>query len=111
MARGTIAVSTADRAGTVLPAATDGDATNGHAVVNDGRTALLVKNGGSTVSRTVTIRLSGTLDGLAVTATRTKSVAVGAEVLLGPFPRDVYGSSLLVDVDNAELKIRAIKLP
>ncbi|MFD8595355.1 hypothetical protein ACFV1L_10175 [Kitasatospora sp. NPDC059646] len=110
MARGTIAVSISDRAGTVLPAATVGDPVNGHVVANDGRVGLLVRNTGSTVGRTVTVRLSGTLDGQAVSATRTKTLAAGADALFGPYPKDMYTASLLVDVDNAELTIRAIKI-
>ncbi|MFJ9694962.1 hypothetical protein [Kitasatospora sp. NPDC101183] len=109
MPRGTINVTSSDRAGTVLPAATAGDSANGHTIVNDGRVMLIVENAGSTVARTVSIQISKPVDGFSAVATRTVSVAAGATRLLGPYPTADYGPALLVDVDNAELKIRAIR--
>ncbi|MFI8084381.1 hypothetical protein ACIF6L_26705 [Kitasatospora sp. NPDC086009] len=109
MARGTINVTTSDKAGTVVPAPTVGDPTNGHTIVNDGRVMLLVENSGSTVARTVTLQMSKAVDGVMLTGTRTVSLAVGVTKLLGPYPTADYGPALLVDVDNAELKIRAIR--
>ncbi|GAB7187168.1 hypothetical protein ATKI12_6999 [Kitasatospora sp. Ki12] len=109
MPRGTINVTSSDRAGTVLPAATAGDPTNGHTVANDGRTLLIVENTGSTVARTLTLQMSKSVDGLPLTGSRTVSVATGATRLLGPYPTADYGPALLVDVDNAELKIRAVR--
>lgn len=109
MPRGTIAVTTSDRAGSALPVATVGDPTNGHTIANDGRTLLLVENTGSTVARVVTLQMSRAVDGLTLTGSRTVSVATGVTRLLGPYPTADYGTALLVDVDNAELKIRAIR--
>ncbi|MFI6444731.1 hypothetical protein [Kitasatospora sp. NPDC050543] len=109
MPRGTITITSSDRGGTALPAATTGDPTNGHSIANDGATLLLVENGGSTVARTVTVQIARKIDGLTATAQRTKSIPVGQTQLFGPYDPKDYGSLLLVDVDNAELKIRAIR--
>ncbi|MFD8315876.1 GntR family transcriptional regulator [Kitasatospora purpeofusca] len=109
MPRGTINVTDSARTGALLPAPTVGDPTNGHSVANDGRVMLLVENSGSTVPRTVTLQMSKSVDGLTLTGSRTVSVAAGATRLLGPYPTADYGAALLVDVDNAELKIRAIR--
>ncbi|MFD0276159.1 hypothetical protein ACFVHB_19960 [Kitasatospora sp. NPDC127111] len=109
MPRGTINVTTSDKAGAVVPAATVGDPTNGHTVANDGRTLLLVENSGSTVARTVTLQMAKTVDGVTMTGARTVSVAAGVTKLLGPYSTADYGSALLVDVDHAEIKIRAFR--
>jgi hypothetical protein len=109
MARGTINVTDSARGGTLLPAATVGDPVNGHTIANDGTVLLLVENTGSTVARTVTIKISRKVDGFDATANRTKAVPIGQTHLFGPYDPKDYGSALLVDVDNAELKIRAIR--
>jgi hypothetical protein len=46
-------VTSATRAGVTLTSTT-GDPVNNHTVANDGRTAVIVENTGSTVARTVT---------------------------------------------------------
>jgi hypothetical protein len=107
-ARVAIPVTTSDRAGVVLPAATPGDATNFNSVVNSGSTLLIVKNTGVT-SRTLTVRLDRTVDGFAP-APRTKSVAAGTTQVFGPFAVADYGPILHVDVDNAELTIQALRI-
>ncbi len=109
MARGTINVTTSDKGGATLPAATVGDPTNGHAVANDGTVQLLVENTGSTVARTVTLQITRKIDGFTATAQRTKSIPIGQVQYFGPYDPKDYGSLLLIDVDNAELKIRAIR--
>jgi hypothetical protein len=67
---------------------------------------LLVRNSGSTVPRTVTLRLPGLTDGQSITP-RTVSIPLSTSRYIGPFPTGDYGSSLQVDVDNAELKLLA----
>lgn len=109
MARGTLALSSSDRGGTELPAPTVGDPTNGHAVANDGTTLLLVQNTGTTVARTVTLHISKVVDGITLTGVRTKSIPVGKTHLFGPYSSADYGTTILVDVDNAELKFNAIR--
>jgi hypothetical protein len=107
MPRAAVPVNTLSRAGIAVPTETTGDATNNHTIPNDGSVFLLVRNSnGASTTRTLTVRLSKTVDGQAVTS-RTYPIAAGTSRYIGPFPPDVYGSSLLIDVDNAELKITA----
>jgi hypothetical protein len=101
-------VTQAVRAGVVLPTATTGDATNNHAVTNDGRVALIVKNTGAS-TRTVTFYTTKVIDGL-TPPTRAETVAAGEEQLFGPFDATVYGTTLNVDVTHAELTLRAIRI-
>lgn len=98
-------------AGTAPAAETNGDATNNHTVANDGKTFLLVRNANaSSTARTLTVRLAGGRDGQSITP-RTYSIAAGASRYLGPWPVSDYGSTMQVDVDNAELKLSAYRLP
>lgn len=108
MPRVAIAVTSSTRAGVTLTATT-GDPVNNHTVPNDGRTAVIVENTGSTVARTVTFRIARKVDGFAVTP-RTETVAVGERQLFGPFDVQEYGGQLQVDVDNAELKLTPIRI-
>ncbi|MDX3455057.1 hypothetical protein PV396_24470 [Streptomyces sp. ME02-8801-2C] len=106
MPRVNVPVTQITRAGVAAPTEVTGDATNNHVVANNGRMVLLVRNSGSTVSRTVTLRLPGLTDGQAVTP-RTVSIAQSTSRYIGPFPTGDYSSLLQVDVDNAELKLLA----
>lgn len=108
MPRVAVPVTQSSRAGTVLPAATTGDATNNHSVVNDGRVILMVKNTGAT-SRNITFALTTTVDGLAVTS-RVEAIPAGETQLFGPFDPNSYGSTLNVDVAHAELVLNAIRV-
>jgi hypothetical protein len=101
-------VTSASRDGVTLTATT-GDPVNNHYVENDGRTGIIVENTGSTVSRTVTFKISRTVDGQAVTP-RAEVLTVGQKQLFGPFDVSEYGGRLLVDVDNAELKLTPIRI-
>lgn len=106
MPRVNVPVTAISRAGVAAPTEVTGDATNNHVVQNDGRMVLLVRNSGSTVARTVTLRLAPMHDGQGVTP-RTVSIAQSTSRYIGPFPTGDYGSLLQVDVDNAELKLLA----
>ncbi|MFF1709303.1 hypothetical protein [Streptomyces sp. NPDC058268] len=107
MPRVNVPVTPITRAGVAPPTEVNGDATNQHVVQNNGRMILLVRNSGVTVARTVTLRIPSVVDGQTVTP-RTVSIAQSASRYIGPFPTDSYGSSLQVDVDNAELKLLAL---
>lgn len=85
----------------------DGNTVDGHYLANSGRTRLIARNSGA-VARTVTIQLFRTVDGQSVTS-KTKAVPAGETWIFGPFPKDDYGTQVFVDVDNAELKLRAIE--
>lgn len=113
MPRVAVPVTPLSRTGTgVAPAAeTNGDATNNHTVANDGKTWLLVRNSnGAALARVLTVRLSGGRDGQSITP-RTYSIPAAASRYIGPFPVSDYGSTMQVDVDNAELKLSAYRLP
>lgn len=109
MPRTAVPVTQITRAGVAAPTETNGDPTNNHTIPNNGKMFLLVRNSGSTVARTVTLRLPGLTDGQAITP-RTVSVAQSTSRYIGPFPTGDYGSALLVDVDNAELKLSAFAI-
>lgn len=107
MPRVTLVPAVSDRDGENLVAEANGDPVNNHQVVNTGNTRLIIRNSGA-VARTVTIRISKTVDGQSVTS-KTKAIPAGETHVFGPYPTDTYGNLLLVDVDNAELKLRAIE--
>lgn len=109
MPRVSVPVTQITRAGVAAPAEVNGDPVNNHTVPNNGKMLLLVRNSGSTVARTVTLRLPGLTDGQAVTP-RTVSVPLSTSRYIGPFPTGDYGSALQVDVDNAELKLIALAI-
>lgn len=110
MARGNLARTELNRGGVAPGAEVTGDAVNGHAMANDGKCFLLVRNanGGST-ARIITFHLNGTIDGQSVTP-RTTSIAAGASRYFGPFPPNTYGASLLIDVAHADLVLTAYHL-
>lgn len=110
MPRVSVPVTIISKAGVAPAAETNGDPVNNHTVANDGRTVLLVRNAnGAAVARTLTVRLAGTRDGQAITP-RTYSIPAAASRYIGPFDTTNYGSSVQVDVDNAELKLSAYRL-
>lgn len=111
MARGVLTPGVISRTGVALVSETTGDPTNNHQVVNNGTSTFVLvhnTNGGST-ARTLTVHISKTVDGAAV-ASKTYSIAAAATKLIGPFPTAVYGATLLLDVDNAELHLAAYHL-
>ncbi|GHH57847.1 hypothetical protein [Streptomyces candidus] len=108
MPRTAITPTQASRAGTVLPAATAGDAVNGHQVANDGRIALIVKNTGAS-SRDITFLTTRSVDGLTA-PTRVESVPAGETQVFGPFDANDYGTTLAFDVAHAELTINVVRI-
>jgi hypothetical protein len=110
MPRTSLTAIQASRSGTTLPAATAGDATNGNSIANDGRTILIVKNtNAASTSRTITFATVRSVDGL-VAPTRSETLAAGETQVFGPFPATDYGSTLAINVDNAELTIQAVRV-
>lgn len=89
---------------------TTGDATNHHSVINRGSMWVEVRNSnGAATARTVTYRLVGGADGQTI-APKTKSIAAGQTFRMGPWPIEAYGGTLLIDVEHADLKLRAFYL-
>jgi hypothetical protein len=68
------------------------DATNGNNFLNDGNTFLLVQ--GKTATKTLTIITSGTVNGLAIADHAARSIAAGEFHVLGPFPVELYGTTV-----------------
>lgn len=97
-----------------LATETDGNATDGHSIVNDGQTYIQARNSGTT-TRLVTLKIAQTVDGQAVTS-KTISITTGATRIFGPFPPSQYNllaerpGTLEFDVAHAELKLKAFKL-
>lgn len=111
MPRVAVPVTAISRAGVAPAAETNGDATNNHTVANDGKTIMLVRNAnGAATARTLTVRLSGAVDGQGISP-KTYSIAAAASRYIGPFPVGSYGSTMQVDVDNADLKLSAYRIP
>lgn len=108
MARTSLSATQASRAGATLPAATAGDATNGNSVANDGRVILIVKNtNGAATSRTITFSTVKSVDGLTA-PTRSETIPAGETQVFGPFSPTDYGTTLALNVDNAELTIQVV---
>jgi len=116
MPRIDVPVTDVVRAGVAPPTEVTGDAANNHIVTNDGRVFLVARNSAATTTRNVTIQTPGTVDGLAV-ADRVVAVPISSSKYIGPFPTATYNQSgsdqgkLYVDVDNAELRLLAFRLP
>lgn len=109
MARTLITPAAVTRTGVSEPTEATGDVANGNYVPNDGVTILRVRNSnGASTARTLTMRVNTLVDGLAVTS-RTVTVAAAGIKYIGPFPVATYGTQLLLDPDNAELKIIALQ--
>lgn len=95
MARTDLAVQRVTRSG--LDPAYEAANVDGHAVTNDGRTILHVKNG-DTVAHSVTVVTPKQVHGLDV-ADLVVSVPAGGERLFGPFPPVTFGRVADVDYD------------
>lgn len=109
MARIEIPITSFTRAGSVMPAPIAGDTLEGHALPNDGKTGLVVKNESTTTDHTVTIHLSRVVDGQSVVP-RTETVPFGESHAIGPFPAVDYGNSVAIDVSSSDLKLSAVRV-
>lgn len=108
-----VAVNGADvsRAGVTLPTETNGDATNNHFILNDGNVIIVARNSnGASTARTLTIVLPGAVDGQAITP-KAHSIAAGVSKVFGPYPTSTYGTTMSINVDNAELKLYTLRVP
>lgn len=108
MARVTITPTQGTRAGTTLPAATAGDAVNGHEVANDARLLVIAANTGAT-SRDIEFLPSRLVDGLAVTS-RIETIPAGESQVFSGFDTGDYGTALMIDVAHAEVTIQAVRV-
>lgn len=115
MAYTDLTVLTADRDGvSVADAAMTAAVAGGHQFANDGRTSLLLQNTDA-ASKTVTISVGQTVDGLAVASLTITLPATTGRVLTAPFPRSVYNQTdgkVRVDYSAVtNVKIAAITIP
>lgn len=110
MPRTNITPTQASRAGTVLPAATAGDVTNGNASANDGRVVLIVKNtNAASTARTITFTTVRSVDGLTA-AVRSESIPAGETQVFGPFDPNDYGTVLGYNAEHAEVTVNVIRV-
>jgi hypothetical protein len=113
MARTEVPVTQITLAGVEDPAATAGNASEGNFVAgNDGRTFLTVENADASNTHKVTVITPATAGGMPI---EDDIITVGksSKVKIGPYPPQVFNQSngqLYVNVDSAELKIRAFHL-
>jgi hypothetical protein len=109
MARALVPTVVSTTSGVALPTEADGDPVEGHYVQNSGKTKVFVRNSNAaSTARVVTFRFYRTVDGQSVTS-RAESIPAGETQVFGPFPVNDYGTQLLIDADNAELKLRAVE--
>ncbi len=108
MPRVNVPVTDITRAGITPATEVNGDATNQHSFANDGATWLEVRNGGAS-PRTLTLVIGTTVDGNAVT-NPTVALAASALKKVGPFPVGIYGTTMSVNVDHADIKLTAYRL-
>ncbi|MEW2578357.1 hypothetical protein [Streptomyces syringium] len=110
MPRVNVPVTSITRTGVAPATEVNGDATNNHSIENNGAVWVMVRNSGSTVARVVSAVYANTVDGQTVPA-KTWSIPTSSTRYIGPFPIKYFGTTLLIDVDNAELKLSAYTLP
>lgn len=86
------------------------DVTNGNVTPNDGATFLAIFNADSVV-RNVTVQLARGVDSLTAGPRpyAVPSSTSGTQVV-GPFPIHFYGTQLLWNADNANIKVTAYSL-
>lgn len=99
-----IAVTQVSRSGTTSVAGTAGDAANGNSIQNDGKVWLEVANSAGTPhTLTVTVAQAGP-DGNTV-AGHVVTVPATGNVRTDVWPPSVYGTTMIVTVDNAAVSI------
>jgi hypothetical protein len=98
------------RAGVIVTGAgvseVSSDAANDHQMVNDGKVLLLVRSTDAG-AQSVTFVTQGTVDGQAV-GDRVESIAAGIAKAYGPFPVEIYGELMFIDVTVATLRFLAL---
>jgi|SRR5688572_10703424 len=109
MPRTAFAAVNSSKAGTLLPTETNGDAVNFNEVPNAGNTIILVRNNHATNAYNFVLHVRKQIDGIEV-PDRVISVAAQAQYVVGPFDRETYGDTLWIDVNAADIKLRAINV-
>lgn len=107
MARGNITVVKSVRGGVALAAEANGDPANNHQYVNDGQTRLIVRNASADTPYDLTIHVARDVDGQPADP-RVIEIPANVTWTFGPYPIKDYGRLVLVDVENANLKLRCL---
>jgi hypothetical protein len=89
------------------PAGSAADAVNGNSVPNTGSTILRVKNNDS-ASHTLTLITPGTVDGLAI-GDDPRVIPANSVQWIARLPVAVYGSTLQMTADSAQLSVTAFE--
>lgn len=88
-----------------------GDVANGNVSPNDGATFLAVFNADGANTYALTVQVVNGVDGLtAGPRSYTIPVSGSGTQITGPFPLNAYGSQLLWNVANANLKVQPYSL-
>ena len=110
MPRVAVPITVLTRAGVDPPAESNGDPVNNHSVVNDGKVSLEARNAHATLPRNITFRFPDLVDGQSVSP---RVVALPANMAaarrFGPFPPNLYGQLMQVDVETVDVKLRAFQ--
>lgn len=109
MARTPITVAGITKTGVDAPTPATADPVGGNSAANpDGQTMLLVANTGG-ADHTLALRITVTVDGQTVSP-RTITIPAGQTRLLGGYPREWYGTTLLLDPETDDLRITALRV-
>jgi hypothetical protein len=88
-----------------------GDVANGNVCPNDGATFLEVLNVDASVTHVLTVQVVSGVDGLtAGPRSYTIPTSASGSQIIGPFPLQFYGSQLLWNVDNTQIRVAAFSL-
>ena len=113
MARTPTAVTSVSRTAlTAFPApSVAGDAGNGNVSPNDGATFFAVLNSDAAVQYPLSVEVVAGIDGAAaLTKVYPIPVSSAGTQIVGPFPIKFYGSRLLWNVGNTQLKVALFSL-
>lgn len=90
------------------PPGAPADTTNGNSCPNSGRTFLRVKNT-DTASHTLTLVTPGTVDGSLAVADDPRVIPASSTKWIPRLPVSVYGSTLQMTADSAQLLVTAFE--
>lgn len=109
MARLIMATAASAKTGTVLPAETNGQVGDGNYANNSGRTIIIARNASVDTNYDVTVHVRKEVEGKNVEE-HVKEVAFGTTQVFGPYPVSEYGTEIWVNVEHADIKLRAIQV-
>lgn len=106
MARTEIPVNVISRTAlTAVPAEVTADVVNGNVYANGPATWMQVRNAHATLARNLTIRVPISVDGAREYWLKVYAVPANVTREVGPFPADVFGSTVEVDGETTDIKL------